>query len=82
MKRTFAALTLLLAAGCGDPEPVPPPDYSVETVATTTTIAVKADPQFRSCAEAVAKGFGPYDSDDPEFGWYDNADGDGRVCER
>lgn len=41
-----------------------------------------ADPRFASCAEATAAGYGPYTSGDPEYGWHDDRDGDGTVCER
>ncbi|WP_327092936.1 excalibur calcium-binding domain-containing protein [Nonomuraea sp. NBC_01738] len=41
------------------------------------------DPRFRTCAEANAAGYGPYRRGvDPEYGWYQDRDGDGLVCER
>lgn len=40
------------------------------------------DPRFSSCAEAEASGYGSYHSGvDQEYGWYEDADGDGVVCE-
>ena len=40
------------------------------------------DPQFGTCKEAIANGFGPYRSGvDPEYDWYRDADSDGVVCE-
>jgi hypothetical protein len=87
MKRTLTALALAaLLAACGAPEPVPPPDYSdaeqvLEDTATTVTTRAGSDPQLASCTEVKAKGLGPYTADDPEFGWYDDRDGDGTVCE-
>ena len=55
----------------------------------TATAASSAEPhpgldrRFDSCAEAVAAGYGDYRRGrDPEYLWYDDADGDGVVCER
>ena len=40
------------------------------------------DPQFRTCREAKANGYGPYrQGRDPEYDWYRDADHDGIVCE-
>lgn len=40
-------------------------------------------PRFDTCAEALARGFGPYTRGaDPEYFWYTDDDGDGVVCER
>jgi micrococcal nuclease len=40
------------------------------------------DPQFGTCREAKANGFGPYVRGvDPEYSWYRDADSDGIVCE-
>jgi endonuclease YncB( thermonuclease family) len=40
------------------------------------------DPQFGTCREAKANGFGPYGRGvDPEYSWYRDADSDGIVCE-
>jgi hypothetical protein len=40
------------------------------------------DPHFSYCYEANDAGFGPYRrGTDPEYDWYDDADGDGVVCE-
>jgi len=40
------------------------------------------DPRFDTCRAATAAGFGPYVSGkDPEYGWYQDRDGDGVVCE-
>jgi hypothetical protein len=50
-------------------EPPPPPDQGT-------------DPQFGTCADAKAAGYGPYyRGQDPEYDWYRDADGDGVVCE-
>ncbi|MFI7643689.1 excalibur calcium-binding domain-containing protein [Nonomuraea sp. NPDC049400] len=41
------------------------------------------DPTYRTCAEANAHGHGPYVRGvDEEYGWYQDRDGDGVVCER
>lgn len=71
---------------------VPGTETTVPGVATTlpaspTTLPAPAegaglDPRFDSCEEAIDAGFGPYvDGDDPEYDFYDDADGDGVVCE-
>jgi hypothetical protein len=40
------------------------------------------DPRFSYCYEANDAGYGPYyQGQDPEYDWYDDADGDGVVCE-
>ncbi|GGL55176.1 excalibur calcium-binding domain-containing protein [Planomonospora parontospora] len=42
-----------------------------------------ADPRFDTCAEANRAGYGPYRrSSDVEYGWYEDRDDDGLVCER
>ncbi|MFI6180566.1 excalibur calcium-binding domain-containing protein [Nonomuraea sp. NPDC051191] len=41
------------------------------------------DPRYGTCAEANAHGLGPYKRGaDEEYGWYQDRDGDGVVCER
>ncbi|QNN51691.1 excalibur calcium-binding domain-containing protein [Nocardioides mesophilus] len=40
------------------------------------------DPQFATCADAIAAGYGPYvQGQDPEYDWYTDGDSDGVVCE-
>ena len=40
------------------------------------------DPQFSTCKEANANGYGPYVKGvNPEYDWYRDGDGDGSVCE-
>jgi len=40
------------------------------------------DPRFGTCTEAIGHGYGPYvEGKDPEYDWYIDRDGDGRVCE-
>ena len=44
--------------------------------------APSTDPQFSYCYEANDAGYGPYfRGQDPEYNWYEDADGDGEVCE-
>ena len=39
-------------------------------------------PASSDCAEANARGLGPYVSGvDPEYGWYSDTDADGVACE-
>lgn len=40
------------------------------------------DPRFDTCTDAIAAGYGPYVRGvDREYVWYEDRDGDGRVCE-
>lgn len=42
----------------------------------------KTDPQFSSCKQAKAAGYGPYyRGRDAEYSWYRDGDGDGIACE-
>lgn len=44
--------------------------------------APELDPRFGTCAEAKQHGYGPYTQDrDEEYGWYDDRNHDGVVCE-
>jgi micrococcal nuclease len=44
--------------------------------------AANTDPRFEFCYQANDAGYGNYLSGrDPEYAWYDDADGDGQVCE-
>ncbi|WP_433431953.1 PASTA domain-containing protein [Nonomuraea sp. CA-141351] len=50
---------------------------------TTQPPAPAEDPRFDTCGEANAHGYGNYQKGvDPEYGWYEDRDGDGMVCER
>lgn len=40
------------------------------------------DPKFTSCSAAIAGGYGPYVKGQPEYDWYRDGDGDGKVCEK
>ena len=68
-------------------DPLPPIDVHSTTSAPGFGRAPGAptggpDPRYRSCAEVIAAGLGPYTPADPEYAWYDDADADGVVCER
>ena len=76
------------------PSPAPSPKPSPTAVRRTaspkprvTRAATKApqpttDPQFGTCTEAKAHGYGPYyQGTDPEYDWYQDRDHDGIVCE-
>ena len=79
------------------PEPslsdeIPPPTEAAPIPAPSTTSGFKAasigsqvagrDPMFRTCRDAKANGYGPYQEGvDPEYKWYDDRDHDGWVCE-
>jgi len=68
----------------GAPEPVAPePSASVVDPAPAVEAPpVATDPQFGTCREAVAAGFGNYvQGVDPEYDWYQDRDHDGVVCE-
>lgn len=45
------------------------------------TQAHPLDPIYNTCAAATAHGYGPYTKTDPEYGHYEDRDGDGVVCE-
>jgi Excalibur calcium-binding domain len=56
------------------------------TLPTPTTqpprfVDTGSDPRFGTCREAKSNGYGPYHRGDAEYGWYDDRDGDGVVCE-
>jgi Protein of unknown function (DUF1524)/Excalibur calcium-binding domain len=52
------------------------------TSTSGTTSAGNDDPRFSYCYQAIAAGYGPYVRGiDPEYSWYTDGDGDGRVCE-
>lgn len=57
------------------PEPAP-------AAAPEPAPAPSTDPRFEYCSDATAAGYGNYVAgQDPEYDWYDDADGDGVVCE-
>ena len=62
-----------------DPAPAPAPDPAP---APAPAPDAGTDPRFGTCKEAIANGYGPYQSGvDPEYGWYTDRDKDGLVCE-
>ncbi|MEU6407626.1 thermonuclease family protein [Microbispora sp. NPDC046933] len=78
------------------PEPIPPGSTfgPVATVRPSPSPSPSAspnpspspggstDPRYNTCEEANAHGYGPYyRGTDPEYDWYIDRDGDGKVCE-
>lgn len=56
---------------------------AVQTQAPPSPAQPALDPQFGTCKEAIANGYGPYtQGQDPEYYWYRDADHDGVDCER
>ncbi|MCT9821139.1 thermonuclease family protein [Microbacterium sp. W1N] len=64
--------------------PAPPqPAEPAPAPAQPAPAAPTNDPQFGTCREANAAGYGDYQAGvDPEYNWYRDRDGDGWVCER
>lgn len=60
-------------------------DDAEETIvpsANPPTETGELDPQYSTCKEANANGYGPYiNGTNPEYEWYQDRDGDGSVCE-
>lgn len=67
-------------------EPVTPNKESTKEATQTSDTPVAgpagSDPKFTSCAKAIAGGYGPYVKGQPEYEWYRDGDGDGKVCEK
>ena len=67
------------------PVVLPPPGLGSAAPASpvaTPKPASGTDPRFPYCTDAKAAGYGPYvEGEDPEYGWYRDADSDGIVCE-
>ena len=85
-------IVLVVCGVCGralftSPPGAPPTPVNIVTTAAAsqapTSAAAVLDPRFETCAEANAHLLGPYRRGvDPEYGWYEDRDGDGVVCER
>lgn len=71
------------SAGVAPTNPNPPADTAPvpETAPAPIVGDGTTDPQFGSCSEATANGFGPYTTGEPEYEFYRDGDGDGSVCE-
>lgn len=84
-----ATLSSILSGACGQTVITQPARASVTYTTTTTTTTTGGtgggggtDPQYRTCTEAKSHGYGPYyQGTDVEYGWYDDRDSDGIVCE-
>ncbi len=70
--------------GTAAPAPAPPaPAPPAPSLPAPVEPAPAADPQYGTCKEAIAAGYGDYvRGTDPEYDWYQDRDGDGIVCER
>jgi len=76
-------------SGCGWPRVGKPARPTIRTTGTSTTGTTStgptsggADPRFSTCTAAKAAGYGPYyRGRDVEYGWYQDRDQDGVVCE-
>ncbi|KHL12867.1 UNVERIFIED_CONTAM: deoxyribonuclease [Mumia flava] len=63
----------------GTPEPTSGP---TPTRKPTRRGTGSTDPRFDTCTAAIDAGYGPYvRGKDAEYGWYDDRDADGTVCE-
>ncbi|WP_022877359.1 thermonuclease family protein [Microbacterium sp. B19] len=65
------------------PAPADPAPQPAQPEPAPADPAPANDPRFKTCKEAIANGYGPYQSGvDPEYDWYRDADHDGWDCER
>lgn len=62
------------------PAPAPPPP-AVEPPPAAPAAQPAQDPQFKTCAEVKKNKLGPYRKGQAEYGWYQDKDNDGVVCE-
>ena len=85
LKVNAAERRALLARASHCPNDVITVRRAVITTTTSTggtTGGGSTDPRFSYCYQAIAAGYGPYvRGRDPEYAWYTDRDGDGRVCE-
>jgi endonuclease YncB( thermonuclease family) len=64
------------------PAPVAPAPVAPAPAPAPAPADPATDPQFRTCRDAIAAGYGNYQQGvDPEYNWYQDRDGDGWVCE-
>ena len=68
---------------CDTTAPAPDSTSTPEPTPTPDPPSTGNDPRFPTCGAANDAGYGPYRRGaDPEYGWYQDRDGDGVVCER
>jgi hypothetical protein len=61
---------------------VPAPEAAAPAPAPAPAAGAATDPQFGTCKEVKANGFGPYTKGtNPEYDWYRDNDKDGTTCE-
>lgn len=64
------------------PAPAEPAPQPAQPEPAPADPAPATDPHFGTCKEAIANGYGPYQSGvDPEYDWYRDGDHDGWNCE-
>ncbi|WP_108718858.1 DUF2510 domain-containing protein [Miniimonas sp. S16] len=77
-----AAQEAAAAAAAAAPAAAAPAAAAPAAEAPAAAPASSTNPRFGTCKEAKANGYGSYVKGvDPEYDWYRDADGDGRVCE-
>lgn len=63
------------------PAPTVPTTVPIINQAVDVPMDAGTDPLFGTCREAKENGYGPYVAGETEYGWYDDRDNDGIVCE-
>ncbi|MEV0589644.1 excalibur calcium-binding domain-containing protein [Nonomuraea sp. NPDC050310] len=80
--RVIAQAALTLADACGTSYGIVVPPLAKPPKPRPVAPVQSNDRRYSTCAEANAHGLGPYRRGlDPEYAWYQDRDGDGRVCE-
>lgn len=74
-------MTLLTQLGPAAPTVTLPAPTTTAPAAPTRFVDTATDPNFGTCREAIANGYGPYRRGETEYSWYRDADSDGIVCE-
>ncbi|MFI6814724.1 excalibur calcium-binding domain-containing protein [Nonomuraea sp. NPDC050328] len=80
--RAIAQAALTLADACRTSYGIVVPPLAKAPKPRPVAPVQSNDRRYSTCAEANAHGLGPYRRGlDPEYAWYQDRDGDGRVCE-